>query len=323
MNRFEFARATSVAAALSLVAEKPGSALKAGGIDLLDHLKEHLLEPPRLVDLKSVPGLDGISVEADGSLRIGPLVTLAKIAAHPGIRTTHPGLAQACGEAASPQIRNVATIGGNLLQRPRCWYYRLASYRCLKKGGDVCFAVGGENRYHAIFADGACNAPHPSNAAMGLTAHGASFAFQGSRGTRTVPAEQFFTIPGKDPQRENAKAPDEVLTSIHVPAAAGTRSVYASVKEKAAFDWPLVSTAVALRVDGGVVRQVRITLGAVAPVPLRSTAAEQALIGKHLDDATVEAAARAAVAGATPLSENGYKVELLTILLSRTLRSLA
>jgi len=323
MNRFEFARPASVTEALSLVAEKPGSALKAGGIDLLDRLKEHLIEPPRLVDLKSVPGLDGISAEPDGSLRIGPLVTLAKIAAHPGIRTTHPGLAQACGDAASPQIRNAATIGGNLLQRPRCWYYRLASYRCLKKGGDVCFAVGGENRYHTIFADGACNAPHPSNAAMGLTAHGASFVFQGSRGTRAVPAEQFFTIPGKDPQRENAKAPDEVLTSIHVPAAAGTRSVYASVKEKAAFDWPLVSTAVALRVDGGVVRQVRIILGAVAPVPLRSTAAEQALIGKHLDDATVEAAARAAVAGATPLSENDYKVELLKILLSRTLKSLA
>lgn len=323
MNRFEFARAVSVAEALSLVAEKPGAALKAGGIDLLDHLKEHLVEPPRLVDLKSVPGLDGIGTQPDGSLRIGPLVTMAGVAAHPGIRTTHPGLAQACGEAASPQIRNVATIGGNLLQRPRCWYYRLAAYRCLKKGGDVCFAVGGENRYHTIFADGACNAPHPSNAATAITAFGASLVFQGSRGTRTVPAEQFFTIPGKDPRRENAKAPDEILTAIHVPAAAGARSTYASVKEKAAFDWPLVSTAVALRIDGGVVRRARIILGAVAPVPLRSTAAEQALIGKHLDEATLEAAANAAAAGAQPLSETGYKVELLKILLRRTLKSLA
>jgi xanthine dehydrogenase YagS FAD-binding subunit len=323
MNRFEFARATSVAEALSLVAEKPGSALKAGGIDLLDHLKEHLVEPPRLVDLKSVPGLDGVSGEPDGSLRIGPLVTMARIAAHPGIRSTHAGLAQACGEAASPQIRNLATIGGNLLQRPRCWYYRLASYRCLKKGGDVCFAVGGENRYHTIFADGACNAPHPSNAAMAITAFGASLVFQGSRGTRTVPADRFFTIPGNDPQRENAKASDEILTAIHLPAAAGARSIYASVKEKAAFDWPLVSTAVALRVDGGVVRQARIILGAVAPVPLRSIAAEQALTGKRLDDATLEAVANAAVAGAQPLSEDGYKVELLKILLRRTLKSLA
>lgn len=323
MNRFEFARATSIAEAVRLVAEKPGSVLKAGGIDLLDHLKERLIQPPRLVDLKSVPGLDGIGVEADGSLRIGPLVTLARIAAHPDIRSAHAGLAQACAEAASPQIRNVASIGGNLLQRPRCWYYRLASYRCLKKGGDVCFAVGGEHRYHTIFADGACNAPHPSNAAMGLMAHGASFVFQDGRGTRTVPADQFFTIPGRDPRRENAKTPDEILTSIHVPAAAGMRSAYASVKEKAAFDWPLVSTAVALRADGGVVTQARIILGAVAPVPLRSSAAEQALIGKRLDDATAEAVAGAAVLGANPLAENGYKVELLRILVRRTLKSLA
>jgi xanthine dehydrogenase YagS FAD-binding subunit len=323
MNRFEFARATSVTEALSLAAEKPGSVLKAGGIDLLDHLKEHLLEPPRLVDLKSVPGLDGITTEPDGSLRIGPLVTLARIAAHPGIRSTHAALAQACGEAASPQIRNVATLGGNLLQRPRCWYYRLASFRCLKKGGDTCFAVGGENRYHTIFADGACNAPHPSNAAMGLAALGASFVLQGSRGTRTVPAEQFFTIPRNDPQRENAKESDEILTAIHVAAASQVRSTYASVKEKAAFDWPLVSNAVALRVDAGVVRQARIILGAVAPAPLRSAAAEQRLIGRRLDDTTVEAAATAAVASAQPLSENGYKVELLKTLLRRTLKSLA
>lgn len=323
MNRFEFARATSVAEALSLVAEEPGSVWKAGGIDLLDHLKEHLIEPPRLVDLKSVPGLNAIETEPDGSLRIGPLVTMARIASHPGIRNAHAALAHACGEAASPQIRNVATIGGNLLQRPRCWYYRLASYRCLKKGGETCFAVGGENRYHTVFADGACNAPHPSNAAMGLTALGASCVLQGNRGIRTVSAEQFFTIPGNDPRLENAKAPDEILTAIHVPAAPGTRSTYASAKEKAAFDWPLASNAVALRLDGGIVRQARIILGAVAPVPLRSLAAEQTLTGKRLDDTVIEAAAKAAVAGAQPLSENGYKVALVATLLRRTLKSLA
>ena len=323
MNRFEFARATSVAEAMSLVAEKPGSVWKAGGIDLLDHLKEHLLEPPRLVDLKSIPGMSAVEVEPDGGLRIGPLVTMARIAAHPGIRSTHAGLAQACGEAASPQIRNVATIGGNILQRPRCWYYRLASYRCLKKGGDTCFAVGGENRYHTIFAHGACSAPHPSNAAMGITALGASLVFQSSRGMRTVPAEEFFTIPGKDPRLENAKAPDEILTAIQVPAAPAVRSVYASVKEKAAFDWPLVSNAVAVRVDGGVVRQARIILGAVAPVPVRSVAAEQALVGRRLDDAAADAVAQTAVAGAQPLSQNEYKVELLGTLLRRTLKLLA
>jgi xanthine dehydrogenase YagS FAD-binding subunit len=323
MNRFEFARATSVAEALDLLAEKPGSVWKAGGIDLLDHLKEHLIEPPRLVNLKSVPGMDSVTAEPDGSLRIGPLVTMTRAATEPGIRATHTVLAQACGEAASPQIRNVATIGGNLLQRPRCWYYRLASYRCLKKGGDICFAVGGENRYHTIFADGPCNAPHPSNAAMGLVALDASLVIQGRRGTRMIPADQFFTIPGNDPRRENAKEPDEILTAIHVPAAPGVRSTYASVKEKAAFDWPLVSTAVALRVEVGVVRQARIILGAVATVPRRSSAAEQILIGRRLDDAAVKAAAEAAATGAQPLSENGYKVELLKVLVGRTLLSLA
>jgi xanthine dehydrogenase YagS FAD-binding subunit len=323
MNRFEFARATSVAEALDLAVERPGGVFKAGGIDLLDHLKEHLIEPPRLIDLKGIPELRGIGLQPDGSLAIGPLATLAQVAAHPDVRRAHAALARACGEAASPQIRNVATIGGNLLQRPRCWYYRLASYRCLKKGGDTCFAVGGENRYHTIFADGACNAPHPSNGAMALTALGASLVLQGSRGTRTVPVDQFFTIPGNDPRRENAGTPDEILTAIRVPAAPGARSTYASVKEKAAFDWPLVSNAAALRLDGGIVREARIVLGAVAPVPLRSAAAEQALLGRGLDDATIEAAATAAVTAAQPLSDNGYKIELLKTLLRRTLRSLA
>jgi xanthine dehydrogenase YagS FAD-binding subunit len=158
---------------------------------------------------------------------------------------------------------------------------------------------------------------------MGLTALGASLVFQSSRGTRTVLADQLFTIPGGDPRRENAREPDEILTAINLPAAPGVRSTYASLCEKTAFDWPLVSTAVALRVEGGVVRSARIVLGAVATVPLRAVAAEQALIGRRLDDATAEAAANAAVAGAQPLSENGYKVELLRTLLRRTLRSLA
>jgi xanthine dehydrogenase YagS FAD-binding subunit len=158
---------------------------------------------------------------------------------------------------------------------------------------------------------------------MGLTALGASLVFQSSRGTRTVPAEQFFTSPGKDPRRENAKEADEILTAISLPAAPGVRSTYASVREKAAFDWPLVSTAVALWVEGGVVREARIMLGAVATVPLRSPAAEQTLLGRRLDDATIEAVASAAATGAQPLSENEYKVELLKTLLRRTLRSLA
>jgi xanthine dehydrogenase YagS FAD-binding subunit len=323
MNRFEFARARSIAEALDLAAETPGSVFKAGGIDLLDHLKEHLLDPPRLVDLKAIPELRAIDAAGAGSLRIGLLTPLATLASRPDLRRTHAALAQACGEAASPQIRNVATLGGNLLQRPRCWYYRLASYPCLKKGGDLCFAAVGENRYHTVFSNGACNAPHPSNAAMALLALGGSLTLQSGRGTRTLPADQFFTIPDGDPRRENAREPDELLTAVTLPAVPGLRSAYASVKERAAFDWPLVSTAVALTVEDGLVRAARIVLGAVATVPLRAAAAEGVLLGRRLDETLIAAAALAAGNGAQPLAENAYKLSLLNVLLRRTLRSLA
>ena len=323
MNSFEFARATSVAQARELLAEKPGAVLKAGGIDLLDHLKERLVEPPRVVDLKSIPGLARITAEADGSLRIGPLATLTQVAVHPAVQKSHAALAQSCREAASPQIRNVATIGGNVLQRPRCWYYRLESYKCLKKGGDVCYAVGGENRYHAIFGGGPSYAPHPSNAAVALVAFGASFVIEGDKGPRTVAAGDFFTLPTKDPQRENLLQPGEVLTEIRVPSAAGWRSAYDEIQERADFDWPLVSIAAAVKNEGGTVRDARVVLGAVAPIPWRSARAEQALSGKALDEAAATAAARAAVVGAAPMSDNGYKVGLVQTLVRRTLLSLA
>lgn len=322
MHRFELARATSTVQARTLLAEKPGSALKAGGIDLLDHLKERLVEPPRLVDLKTIPALNAIAV-LPGGVRIGPLATLAQVAAHPGVRQALPALAQACGEAASPQIRNVATLGGNVLQRPRCWYYRLESYRCLKKGGDVCYAVGGENRYHVIFGGGPSYAPHPSNAAVALVALNASFVLEGPKGTRTVPAAEFFTLPSRGPQRENQLAPDELLVEIQAPGGTGYRSVYDEVRERAAFDWPLVSVAAALKVGGGIVQDARIVLGAVAPIPWRVPKAEQALAGKALDDASATAAARAATFGAAPLSDNGYKVGLVQTLVRRTLLALA
>lgn len=323
MNRFELARPTTLAQARELLAEKQGSALRAGGIDLLDHMKEHLLEPPRVVDLRGIPGLDGIEALPDGSLRIGPLATLAKVAAHAGVRRTHLALAQACGEAASPQIRNVATIGGNLLQRPRCWYYRLESYKCLKKGGDVCFAWTGENRYHVIFGGGPSYAPHPSNAAVALVAFGAVLDLEGAKGRREVAAGEFFTPPTSDAERENQIAPDEILTGIRVPAAAGMKSAYTQVRERAGFDWPLVSMAGAVRAEGGAVKEARIVLGAVAPIPWRARKAEEALVGKPLDEAAAGAAARAAIVGASPLGDNGYKVALTQTLVRRTLLALA
>jgi xanthine dehydrogenase YagS FAD-binding subunit len=267
--------------------------------------------------------LDEIAVAPDGGLRIGATVTLAKIAANETIRKTHPALAEACGSAASPQIRNVATIGGNVLQRPRCWYYRLESYKCVKKGGDVCFAIAGENRYNVIFGGGPAYPPHPSSAAVALTAHGASFVIEGAKGTRTVPAAEFFVLPEKDPTRENILKPDELLLAVVVPPATKSKSVYAEVRERAGFDWPLVSVAVSLRVEGGVVAEARVVLGQVATIPWRSTSAEKALVGKPVGDAAAEAAGRAAVVGAEPMSDNGYKVELTAALVRRVVASLA
>ncbi len=323
MNRFELARATTTAEARELFAGKAGAVYKAGGIDLLDHMKERLLEPPRVVDLKRIPGLDAIGVEADGALRIGALATLGKVAAHEAVRRTHPALARACGEAASPQIRNVASIGGNVLQRPRCWYYRLESYPCLKKGGDICYAVAGENRYHVLFGGGPAYPTHPSNAAVPLVAYGATFVIEGASGTRSVAAEQFFVLPDSNPQIENVLEPGEILTEIRVPATAGWRSGYYEIRERADFDWPLVAAAISLRSEAGLVKDARVVLGQVAPIPWRSAPAEQALIGKRLDAASAEAAGRAAVTGATPMSGNGYKVDLVTTLVRRIVASLA
>lgn len=323
MVRFELAQPRTTEEARGLLAEKPGSVFKAGGIDLLDHLKEHLVEPSRVVDLRGIPGLDAIAVDADGSLHVGARATLAQVASHPTIGKTHPALARACGEAASPQIRNVATIGGNVLQRPRCWYYRLESYRCVKKGGDVCFAVRGENRYNVIFGGGPAYPPHPSNAAIPLVAYGAAFVLEGKKGSRVVPAEEFFVLPDKDPTRENVLGPDEILISIRVPPATGWRSAYAEFRERAGFDWPLVSTAIAARTVGGLVADSRVVLGHVATIPWRSKAAEAALRGKPLAEAAAAAAGRAAVEGAEPMTQNGYKVDLTAACVRRTVLSLA
>jgi xanthine dehydrogenase YagS FAD-binding subunit len=323
MHNFELARAYTKDQARELLAEKPGSVFKAGGIDVIDHLKQHLAAPDRIVDIKSVSGMDGIDLSGDGSLRIGALVTLAQVAAHEGIRESFPALAHACGEAASPQIRNVATIGGNVLQRPRCWYYRLESYRCIKKGGDTCFAIAGMNRYNVVFGGGPAYPPHPSSSAIPLVAYGASFVLEGPEGTRTVAAGDFFALPSVDPERENTLKDGEILTEIRVPATGGARSAYAEVRERAGFDWPVVSTAVSLEVDGSSVKGARVVLGHVATIPWRATKAEEALVGRSLGAASAEAAGRAAADGAEPMTHNGYKVDLVTALVGRVVASLA
>ncbi len=295
--------------------------LKAGGIDLLDLMKRDLLTPQRLVNLRDIPGLDRVTAE-NGAVRIGAMVTLAQLARHPLIRDCYGALAAAAGTAASPQIREMASIGGNLLQRPRCWYFRSADHFCARKGGSSCFAFAGDNRYHAIFNQHGCAMVHPSTPATALVAFGASVELARADGTkRVVELERFFVPPETDIRRENTIVPGEVLTAVLLPVnVAGVRSAYLRQMEKNSFDWPIADVAVVLELDAErTCRQACVVLGAAAPVPHRASAAEQTLRGQKITEESAARAAQAALAGATPLAQNAYKVQLFEPLVRRAI----
>jgi xanthine dehydrogenase YagS FAD-binding subunit len=316
MNRFEWVNAASVA---EVVARGQGAIVKAGGVDVMDLLKERLIAPQRLVNLRSVPGLDRLGENPNG-LSIGPLVTLGRLASEPIVMRRYRALAEACGHAATPQIRNMATVGGNLLQRPRCWYFRSEQFACRKKGGAECFAQSGENAFHAIFDNGQCAAVHPSSAACALVALGAQIEITGPSGARVIPLDGFFTKPAQGVEHENALGASDVVTEIRVPAPSATASsAYVKLSEKDSFDWPLVEVAVAIEVSGGVCKKATIALGAVAHTPMRAVAAEAAIVGKSIDEATARASGDAATQGATPLRDNGHKVQLLAVAVKRAL----
>ncbi|HXM78932.1 MAG TPA: FAD binding domain-containing protein [Thermoanaerobaculia bacterium] len=298
---------------------RPGSLVKAGGVDLLDRMKEGLDAPDRVVSIAHVPGHDGIAVGPPG--RIGALATLSKLDGHAELRRVYPALADAAGGAATPQIRNMATLGGNLAQRPRCWYYRQAEFDCRKKAGAECFALEGENRFHAIFDTEICCCVHPSATATALVAYGARIETLSPKGKRSIAIEDFFVAPREDPRRENQLGPGEIIEAIVLPAPApGSRSVYKKLKEKETFDWPLVEACVAVTVAGGTIRDARVVLGSVAPTPHRSREAEKVLAGARPSPELVARAAEAAVAGATPLGQNAYKVRLARVMVERALR---
>jgi len=336
MNRFSWASARTIseaAAATSMtVADamkaapdaangRETSVVKAGGIDLLDLLKENLLAPTKVVSLRDIAGLT-IIAEQTGGLRIGSMVTLANAAVHPLVRQRYPALADALQSSASPQIRNVATLGGNLLQRPRCWYFRAAEYHCLRKGGGHCFAISGENQYHAIFDNQSCAIVHPSTAATALVALGATLELANSEGmTRNLLLEDFFVSPDRDLQRENDLNPQEILTAILLPALpASLRMAHLKQGEKDSFDWPLADVAVGLDlVSDRTCRGAAIILGAAAPVPHRAKAAEKIIVGRRVDDASAAEAAHAALNGATPLTKNAYKLPLFETLVRRAI----
>ena len=324
MKPFEYASARSLKEAVSLLGEKPGKArVIAGGTDLIPQMKERLAEPDRLVNLKTIPGLDRIGVDKKG-LRLGALALLAEIADHPEVLLHWRALAQGAGAAATPQIRNAGTVGGNLCQRPRCWYYRSEEFRCLKKGGETCFALEGENKYHAIFGGDDCRIVHPSDTAPALVAFEAFGTIHSPAGERTVPLEKFFTLPAADVSRENVLGEDEILSGVEVPRPPeGTRSLYYKVREKSSFDFALVSCAAALTFDGKTCTRARLVLGGVAPIPWRCAGAEAILAGHPADPGRITRAADAALSGAAPLSGNRYKVSMAKGIVRRVLATLA
>jgi xanthine dehydrogenase YagS FAD-binding subunit len=319
MNRFAIARPRTAEEASALLADGRFAlpVLKAGGMDLLDRMKEGLVEPDLLVDVRSIGSGDAIA-DAGGAVRIAATATLAEIAAARLVRERAPALAQAAADAATPQVRNAATIAGNLLQRPRCWYFRNAQFDCLKKGGHTCFAVEGDNRYHAIFGGGPCHIVHPSNLAPALVACGALVHVTG--GDRaSIPIEALFHAPDRGITSEHELAPAEVVT--HVTVEPAPRSGFHAVKAKQSFDWPLVLAAVAVTVEGGAIAAARVCAGAVAPVPWRLPRVEAALRGvRPDDDAALRAACSRATESARPMTGNACKLDLLPVAIARAVR---
>ena len=295
--------------------------LKAGGIDLIDQLKERTIEPARLVNLSTV-GDDLRYIRADGdAIRIGPLTTMAEVGKSSLLRERFPALADSAVKAATPQIRNVATVGGNICQRPRCWYFRANEFHCLKKGGDICFAKDterGENQYHSIFGtDGPSMIVHPSNLGPALVAANAAIKVQGSQGERTIQAGDFFPMPEDRIEAEHNLRSDEVITEIVIPGGI-RRSAYYDVREKQSHDWPLVAVAAVLLEDGW-----KVVMGAVAPIPWRAAKAEELLGGQGITEALATEAGEAATSGASPLTYNGYKVDLVKVAVRRALMKAA
>jgi xanthine dehydrogenase YagS FAD-binding subunit len=330
MNRFSIVRLPTLEAAAARVAGGDGRVLRAGGIDLIDHMKEGLVAPDELVELHAVGGdegrlLRGVETEGDGSLRVGALVTLAQLADASTLPAGLRALGQAAGQAATPGIRNAATVGGNLLQRPRCWYYRHVDLVCLKKGGDMCLAQTGDHRYHAILGGGPSYIVHASSLASALCALDARVqVLSPGNKARELPIEQLFVGPTVDPTREHVLQPGEILLAVHLPApAAGQRSAYAAVQEKQSQDWPLAEASVRLRIDGGRLRDVRVGLGHVAPVPWRAREAEAVLEGQAPTAELFARAAEAATSPAKPLPGNAYKVPLVQGLLREVLHDAA
>jgi len=324
MRQFEYTAPQSTQQAVGLLGQDWTQAqILAGGTDLLALMKDDVQSPKRVVNIKLIPGLSGIQYNATGGLKIGALTKLADVADNADVRRNYPMLAYAFDEAASPQIRYMATVGGNLCQRPRCWYFRNGFGLLAMKDGKSLVAEG-DNRYHAIIGnEGPAKFVTPSTIVPALIAHNAKVRIVGPSGQREVELAKFFRTPQAENEREHDLKTNEIVTEIIVPPASGVKSPQYEVRQKQAFDWPLSLASVALWMDGNNVKQANVVLGAVAPVPWVSGEAAQALVGKSLNEQTAEAAAQAAVSIAKPLSRNGYKVQLTRTAVKRAIMQAA
>jgi len=311
MNNFAYVKAGSLAEAIKALSTK-GAWLHAGGTDLLGCARNEILPVEKVVSITSLKQLKGIAAQPDGSIKIGALTSPAEIAASKAVAAKYAALAQAAAAVGTPQIREQGTIGGNVCQRPRCWYFRNSDIQCLKKGGTMCYAVTGENQYHAIFGGGPCFFVHPSDIAVALTALQAQISIAGPTGNKAVKIENFFISPKKNVAKENMLLPGEIVTDIRIPPVSGTtKSSFRKIAARGSWDSALVSVAVALEIETDGARSVRIALGGVGPYPWRVEAAEKMIVGKKLDSTVAAAAAEAAVSGAMPLRDNAYKLDMI------------
>ena len=322
MPNFTYLKAKSLKEAIGQLSSK-GAKIHAGGTDLLGCLRDEIVSSDKLVSIGQLKALRGIGQTRDGGLRIGALTTITEIENNKTVRERYSALAQAASEVGSPQLRNQGTVGGNICQKPRCWYYR-GEFHCLRKGGDMCYAFQGENQFHCIFGGHLCYIVHPSDTAPALVAFEAMVRVSGPGGTRLAPIARFHVPPGDNVQKETILNPDEIVTEILLPPPAkGLRSSYRKVRARRSWDFALASVALAFQFDGEKIAKARVVLGGAAPVPWRSKEAEEVITGTRLDAETVNRAAAAAVKNAQPLKHNTYKIPLFRGILEEELTAMA
>ena len=318
MKPFAYVDAADEREALAALGRRPGRFLPfAGGTDLLALMKNYVATPERLVNVKN---LDSRVVRAsDGGLRIGAAMRIDDLVNHAAVRQLYPALVQAAEAVGTPQIRHTGTVGGNLNQRPRCWYFRNEEFNCLKKGGSRCFAEDGENQFHAIFGNGPCHIVHPSSLAVPAIALGATFRIIGPAGEREVAAGQYFVMSDRNPFGETVLQPTELMTHLILPPPGAAKSATYEVRFQQSHGWPIATASVALDMSGTAIRGARIVMGSVAPIPWRAPAAERVLAGQAISEQAAMEAADAAVQGAKPMSQNGYKVQIARTAVKRAI----